>query len=141
MAENRSFNPNTPQANRAAEQGLGVGRKELDAQRDPNRDQNATAPERREPFTSGDETLPDEAAEDRRPDGRGREPLGEGSPAGLDIHDLGQADRPQEDWGAPADEGAAYSANHTRRPVKTEADRGQGRKTRKAQKDQFSRRT
>jgi len=106
MAENRSFNSTTPQANRAAEQGLGVGRREMDAQRDPG----------------GDATL------------------GEGVPAGVDIHDAGQADNPEQDWGAPADEGATYSANHTNRPVKTEADRGQGRKTRQAQKDQINRR-
>ncbi len=51
-----------------------------------------------------------------------------------------QRDVPQEDWGEPADEGATYSANHTRRPAKTEADRGQGRKTRAAKKDEISRR-
>jgi len=106
MAENRSFEPTTPQANRAAEQGLGVGRKEMDRQRDP-----------------GGETV-----------------LGEGAPAGLDIHDAGQDDKPEQDWGEPAGEDAAYSANHTRRPVKTEADRGQGKKTRQAQKDQINRR-
>ena len=51
-----------------------------------------------------------------------------------------QADRPENDRGEPADEGATYPANHTRRPVKTEADRGQGKKTRQAQKDQINRR-
>ena len=48
---------------------------------------------------------------------------------------------PQEDWGEPADEGAAYSANHTRRGEKTDALRGPGRKTRAATKDAISRRT
>ena len=66
--------------------------------------------------------------------------LGEGTPTGVDIHNLGQPDKPQDDWGEPAGEGATYSANHTRRPGKTEADRGQGKKTRAAQKDQVSRR-
>ncbi|MBS0332220.1 MAG: hypothetical protein JSS35_05590, partial [Proteobacteria bacterium] len=53
----------------------------------------------------------------------------------------GISDNPQEDWGAPMDEGATYSANHTRRPIKTEAERGQGPKTRAAAKDQVSRRS
>jgi hypothetical protein len=65
-------------------------------------------------------------------------PMGRGSTGGLDA--LSQGDNPQEDWGDPADEGATYSANHTRRPAKTEADRGQGKKTRAARKDQISRR-
>jgi hypothetical protein len=94
MAENRSFDATTPQANRAAEQGPGAGRKKLNV---------------------------------RRSKGREPPPLGEG-------------ENPQEDWGAPADEGATYSANHLRRPVKTEAERGQGKKTRAARKDQISRR-
>jgi len=47
---------------------------------------------------------------------------------------------PQEDWGEPADEGAAYSANHARRGVKSSALRGPGKKTRAATKDQISRR-
>lgn len=38
------------------------------------------------------------------------------------------SDNPQEDWGAPAGE-ATHGANHTRRPEKTEAERGQGRRT------------
>jgi len=50
------------------------------------------------------------------------------------------ADNPQEDWGEPADEGAAYSANHTRRGEKAAALRSQGRKTRAATKDTISRR-
>jgi hypothetical protein len=66
--------------------------------------------------------------------------LGQGVPANVDIHKLGQADKAEADWGEPAPEGAAYSANHTRRPVKTEAERGHGPKTRKAAKDQISRR-
>jgi hypothetical protein len=72
------------------------------------------------------------------PRARRAPPMGKGSPAGLGA--LAQGDNPQEDWGDPADEGATYSANHTRRPAKTEADRGQGKKTRAARKDQISRR-
>ena len=47
---------------------------------------------------------------------------------------------PEEDWGQPADQGATYSANHTTRGEKTEAERGPGPKTRSATKDQISRR-
>jgi hypothetical protein len=69
--------------------------------------------------------------------------LGAGTPPNVDVRKLGQGDRPQEDWGDPADEGAAYSANHTRRAVRTEAERGrsQGSKTRTANKDIVSRRS
>jgi hypothetical protein len=37
-------------------------------------------------------------------------------------------DNPQEDWGDPMSE-AAHGANHGRRPERTEAARGQGRRT------------
>ena len=37
-------------------------------------------------------------------------------------------DNPQEDWGGSARH-AEHGANHTRRPEKTEAERGQGRRT------------
>jgi hypothetical protein len=50
------------------------------------------------------------------------------------------SDNPQEDWGEPADEGAAYSANHATRGAKSDAERSQGAKTRKATKDAISRR-
>jgi len=33
--EDRSFDPSTPEANRARQQGLGVGQRELEAQGDP----------------------------------------------------------------------------------------------------------
>ena len=48
------------------------------------------------------------------------------------------SDNPQEDWGEPADEGAAYSANHALRGA--DAKISQGSKTRKATKDTISRR-
>ena len=67
--------------------------------------------------------------------------LGRGTPANVDIHKLGQEDNPQEDWGESADEGATFSSNHTRRAEKTEAERGQGAKTRAFNKDMMSRRT
>ncbi|MDB5496534.1 MAG: hypothetical protein JWP28_565 [Phenylobacterium sp.] len=53
----------------------------------------------------------------------------------------GISDNPEEDWGEPADPGTAYSANHTRRGQKTDAERGPGPKTRAATKDAISRRT
>lgn len=69
--------------------------------------------------------------------------LGAGTPAGVDVHDLGQKDRPQEEWGEELsdEEGLMHSSNHTRRPIKTEAERGQGAKTRRMTKDIISRRT
>lgn len=69
------------------------------------------------------------AVQDRRPDAPA-------NPAAGGV----LADNPQEDWGEPADEGAAYSANHARRGVKAEALRGPGKKTRAATKDTISRR-
>lgn len=67
--------------------------------------------------------------------------LGQGTPPNVDIHKLGQKDRPQEAWGEPADEGAVFSSNHSRRGEPNEAQRAQGSKTRAAQKDQLSRRS
>ena len=67
--------------------------------------------------------------------------LGAGTPAGVDIHDLGQPDKPEQDWGDETEEGLAHSGNHTRRGIKTEAERGQGAKTRQANKDIVSRRS
>ncbi|HEY8615062.1 hypothetical protein [Phenylobacterium sp.] len=66
--------------------------------------------------------------------------LGEGTPANVDIHKLGQEDNPEQDWGEPA-EGATYSSTNSNRGGRTELERGQGAKTRAFNKDQFSRRT
>ena len=42
MAEDdRTFRTSTPEANRAEQQGLGVGQRELDAQADPGREETA----------------------------------------------------------------------------------------------------
>jgi hypothetical protein len=151
MAEDdRTFRTSTPQANRAEMQGLGVGQKELNAQRVAQGDQQATDPQRLAPFeTDGEGTQPDAQApaEDRAFDDRNAAGMGDagdlgaGTPAGVDVHDLGQDDKPQADWGEEGDEGMAHSANHTRRGVKTEAERGQGAKTRAANKDIVSRRS
>ncbi|MDB5475347.1 MAG: hypothetical protein JWP49_858 [Phenylobacterium sp.] len=82
MAEDdRTFHTSTPEANRAEAQGLGVGQRELDAQRSPG-----------EPEDLADEGL--------------------------------------EDDDVPARPG-----------LKTEAERGQGAKTRQLNKDIVSRRT
>jgi len=67
--------------------------------------------------------------------------LGAGTPANVDVHKLGQEDNPEEDWGEAAGEGAVHSSNNTRRGEKTEAERGQGAKTRAHNKDTFSRRS
>jgi hypothetical protein len=96
--ETRSFDPTPAQVNRELHQGLGVGQRELNAQREPKVD-----------------------------------------PALIEQADPQEAN-PQEDWGQPADQGAAYSANHATRGQKTDEMSGPGRKTRAATKDQISRR-
>ncbi|MDB5467114.1 MAG: hypothetical protein JWQ46_1876, partial [Phenylobacterium sp.] len=129
MAEDpRTYMPSTPQVNRARTQGLGVGQKDLNLQRDPDRSEYATDPERLEPFE------PDvhDSGEDRSFAGEDRDTpetdddamLGVGAPATVDAHDLGQRDNPEEDWGEPAGEGVTHSQTHTRRPLRTEAERG-----------------
>jgi hypothetical protein len=67
--------------------------------------------------------------------------LGEGTPPNVDVHNLGQEDNPQQEWGEQAGQDAVFSTNPTRRPVRTEAERGQGAKTRRMNKDIVSRRT
>lgn len=150
MAEDdRTFRTSTPAANRAEMQGLGVGQKELNAQQAPNRDQHATDPQRLEPFDDapaarGEERRAPEprAIDDRNAAGMGDAgDLGAGTPAGVDIHDLGQDDSPEQEWGPESDEGMAHSATHSRRGVKTEAERGQGKLTRQLNKDIVSRRS
>lgn len=67
--------------------------------------------------------------------------LGVAAPANVDLTRLGQRDNPQEDWGEPMEAEAQHGGNHTTRPDRTEAQRGQGVKTRAAFKDIVSRRT
>ncbi|HYG27756.1 MAG TPA: hypothetical protein VD906_12705 [Caulobacteraceae bacterium] len=57
---------------------------------------------------------------------------------GLDQYDTEGQDNPQEDGGDPSME-AQTGANHTRRPDRTEAMRGQGPKTRAANKAEITR--
>lgn len=158
----RRFDPSETDANRTRMQGGGVGAREMDQQRDPNRFQTATNPEQRsfggdlDGATNADRpsqadfgdsdiahASPADAAPDRNGAGLGDVDgdLGAGTPANVDVHKLGQTDNPQQDWGAPADEGATFSSNNTRRGLKTEAERGQGAKTRAHNKDTVSRRT
>ena len=56
-----------------------------------------------------------------------------GVPAGVDPHAYDQGDSPQLDWGE-ADPAAVHGATNTQRPVRTEAERGQGPKTRSRNK-------
>jgi hypothetical protein len=78
---------------------------------------------------------------DQRRDPNGDKPISPnpkppfvGTPANVDIHNTGEGDRPQQDWGE-SEPGALHSRTHTNRPVKTEAERGQGPKTRLRNKD------
>jgi hypothetical protein len=66
--------------------------------------------------------------------------LGAGTPANVDIHDIGQSDRPEQEWGE-GEPGAVHGQTKTRRPDPTESQRGQGAKTRQLNKDIISRRT
>ena len=61
-------------------------------------------------------------------------------PNGVDPARIGEADRPENDWGEP-ETGAVHGVNHTRRGEEGPDTRFQGAKTRKATKDQISRRT
>jgi hypothetical protein len=67
--------------------------------------------------------------------------LGAGTPANVDVHNLGQQDRPQEEWGEPAGETAIFSSNNSRKGLHADGDSGQGSKTRRLNKDIISRRS
>ncbi len=85
----RSFDPGTVETNRARQQGLGMGARELDRQQDPE--------------------LYDDGVD-------------------AEVERLSP-----EDDGPPTT--AQHSENHTRRPIRTEALRGHGPKTRAANKE------
>jgi hypothetical protein len=160
-----TFSTSPAAANRARQQGLGEGQRELDAGRDPSRRQAATNPEQRsfegdieapagadrpgaadfsgKAGADAQPEAPTSGLDDRNAAGLDdvRGDLGAGTPPNVDVHKLGQEDKPQEDWGEPAAEGATFSSTHTRRGEPTEAQRGQGAKTRRANKDIVSRRT
>ncbi len=134
--EPRTFDPDTTDANRTRQQGGGVGQRELQQQRDPSGDDEATAPYRSQPFQQQKARMDGERLEPRSAAGRDDTAgdLGAGTPANVDIHDTGEDDNPQNAWGE-AREGAVHSANHTRWGEKTEAERGQGAKTRARNKE------
>jgi len=85
----KTFDPGTVETNRARQQGLGMGARELDRQQDPQ--------------------VYDDAIDD-------------------EVERLSP-----EDDGPPTT--AQHGENHTRRPIRTEALRGQGPKTRAANKE------
>ena len=60
-------------------------------------------------------------------------------PSAIDPNRIGEADRPENDWGPP-ETGAVRGVNHTRRTEDGPTARLQGAKTRRATKDQISRR-
>jgi hypothetical protein len=132
--EPRTFSPTPTGATRAREQGLGVGQQELDSQGDPGGDGGPIAPDRTEPFRT--ESGPDAPADrDGISDAAARtDPTMVGTPPNLDPHDFEDGDSPQLDWGESEPE-AVHGATHTRRPVTTEAERGQGLKTRQRNKE------
>jgi hypothetical protein len=156
----RTFSTSEAEANRARQQGLGSGQREMDAQRDPNRFQTATNPQQRsfegdlDDATNGDRPGEADFGEASGAGGRSQAAptrsaagindiegdLGAGTPANVDIHKLGQDDKPEQEWGESAGPDATFSSNHTRRGEKTEAERAQGAKTRTANKNIVSRR-
>ena len=183
--DDRRFDPSETDASRTRMQGGGVGAREMDQQRDPNRFQTATNPEQRsfagdlDDATNADRPsqadfgdtdlraansgvaggdgaeMQAEESNGARRDGWGVDPnlgrneaglkdvdgdLGAGTPANVDVHNLGQEDNPEQDWGEPAAEGAVFSSNKTNRGGRTELERGQGAKTRAANKNIVSRR-
>jgi hypothetical protein len=164
MAEDpQTYSPNTAQVNRARMQGNGVGQQDMDMQQDPNRDTYATNPQRTDAFGDdpqggGDDLGADNGrnvsgtgnsvGDEGRSFDEGRDAagvneagdLGSGTPANVDIHDIGQSDNPEEEWGEGAP-GAVHGQTNTKRPDRTEAERGQGARTRQLNKDIISRRT
>lgn len=142
----RHYTPTTPEANLAREQGAGMGQRDLSAQRDASRDDIATAPNRPDSFdtdleagargedrTFTDSDEDDEEAEsltaaDLQPD-----PRLVGVPANVDPESLEDGHGPQMDWGEPEPD-AIHGSTHANRPIKTEAERGQGPKTRSRNK-------
>jgi hypothetical protein len=114
--EHRSFDRKAVQANRAGVQDVGA---------QPS------------PQVEG----PGEHLDDRNAAGLGDAgDLGAGTPANVDVHKLGQTDRPQEAWGEPAGEAATFSSNNSRKGLHADGDAGQGAKTRRLNKDTVSRR-
>jgi hypothetical protein len=92
-------------------------------------------------FAADDNSEGDNSAPGRDEAGVNDTPiLGSGTPANVDIHNIGESDNPELEWGDP-EPGAVFSSNNTRRHLATESQRGQGAKTRQANKDIISRRS
>jgi hypothetical protein len=171
MAEDPStYQPSTTEVNRARAQGNGVGQQDMDMQVDPDRVTDATEPQRtqgwdNDPPSLGEDrpseadfsgqdvgesrTFARESSEDGDADPDiGRDEagvgdagmLGAGTPANVDIHNIGEQDNPEAEWGEPLT-GAVHSSNNTRVGVRTEAQRGQGPRTRQMNKDIVSKRS
>lgn len=102
----RSYSPTSQEASRAHQQGAGVGQRDLDRQASPGR--------------------PDQEPRSFANDADGAM---QGASDGLETRDPEDIDNPELDWGEPAPD-AVHGQTHTRRAAKTEAERGQGRKTR-----------
>ena len=135
--EDRSSAQRTVSANRAQEQGLGLGQRELNSQRVANPDLIATDPGRPEPF---DESLERTTNADRpaQADFSGQEP-GEVQSGG--ARDFRSFDLPDDDdYDTLGDLDADMPATSSR-AARPEPDRSQGAKTRKLNKDIVSRRT
>ncbi|MDO8902073.1 MAG: hypothetical protein Q7V15_12035 [Phenylobacterium sp.] len=137
--EPRSFDPDTTEANRTRQQGGGMGQREMDQQRDPNRDSEAPPAQPQQ-----QQKRPDDRAEPKlavsRQDGTRLEPrngtgmgdtggdLGAGTPANVDIHDIDQDDNPQAEWGQDTDGAAVHSASRgDRAPGKSQGPKTQAR--------------
>lgn len=142
MADNeRTLRTSKPAANRARMQGVGGEPADRGAgapSKSPGDGAQPRGEAEREPRAFATAANLDDRNAAGLDDTRGD--LGASTPAGVDVHDLGQEDKPEADWGEEGGEGLTHSANHTRRGVKQEAERGQGAKTRRMNKDIVSRR-
>lgn len=134
--DSRSFDPDTTQSNRTRQQGGGLGQREMDQQRDPDRETDAPQAQPRQQQRAQD-ARPDPKAAISRRDGTRLEPrnaagmgdtggdLGAGTPANVDVHDIGQDDNPQAEWGEDTGGAAVHSASRGDRSP----DERQGPKT------------
>jgi hypothetical protein len=135
--DDRSSAQRTVSANRAQEQGLGLGQRELNSQRVANPELSATDPERPEPF---DESLDRTTNADRpdQADFAGQEP---GDVQSGGARDFRSFDTPNDEDYDTLGELDADLPPTSNRAIRTEADRTQGAKTRQLNKDIVSRRT
>jgi hypothetical protein len=134
--EPRTFDPDVTAANRTRQQGGGVGQREMDQQRDPDRAVDAPREQPRQQQQQQAEPKPAVS----RIDGTRLEPrnatgmgdtggdLGAGTPANVDVHDLKQDDNPQAEWGQDTGGAAVHSASRgDRTPEKIQGPKTQAR--------------